>query len=98
MSDFIKHDQGKVKLAHLPFAQLEIIARVLDHGEVKYGRDNWKKGNFMRYASACLRHLFARLKGERNDPESGLPHLAHAACCILFMMWFDDGDIYQASK
>ena len=89
MSKFKKNDYGKVQLAHLPFAQLEIIARVLDHGAEKYGRDNWKKGNFTRYASACLRHVFARLKGEHADPESRLPHLAHAACCILFMMWHD---------
>jgi hypothetical protein len=92
MSDpsFTKHDTGKAELAHLQFEQLETIARVQDYGAVKYSRDNWKKGSFTRYASAALRHIFARLKGERLDPESGLPHLAHAACCILFMMWFDD--------
>jgi hypothetical protein len=90
MDTFKKDDNDKVKLAYLPFAQLETIARVLDHGAEKYGRDNWQKGDFTRYASACLRHVFARLKGEKNDPESGLPHLAHAACCILFMMWFDN--------
>jgi hypothetical protein len=91
MTQFRKNDAGKVKLAYLPFAQLEMICRVLDHGEEKYGRNNWQQGDFMRYASACFRHLFARMKGETHDPQSGLPHLAHAACCILFMMWFDDG-------
>lgn len=90
---FQKHDTGKLELVHLPFAQLETIARVLDYGAAKYERDNWKCGTFGRYASACLRHLFARLKGERVDSESGLPHLAHAACCVLFMMWFDDEEI-----
>ena len=87
---FQKNDSGKPELAHLPFAQLEQVARVLDYGAAKYSRDNWKQGDFMRYASACLRHLFARLKGDRLDSESGLPHLAHAACCLLFMMHFDD--------
>lgn len=92
MSDptFTKHDTGKAELAHLQFEQLETIARVQDYGARKYSRDNWQKGTFTRYASAALRHIFARLKGERLDPESGLPHLAHAACCILFMMWIDD--------
>lgn len=89
MTAFKKNDTGKLQLAHLPFAQLEVIAAVLDHGAMKYGRDNWQRGSFTVYASACLRHLFARMKGEKLDPESGLPHLAHAACCILFMLWFD---------
>lgn len=87
---FMKKDEGKPQLAFLPFAQLETIARVFDYGASKYARDNWKKGTFARYASACLRHLFDRLKGNKLDPESGLPHLAHAAACILMLMWFDD--------
>ena len=28
--------------------------------------------------------------GEKNDLESGLHHLAHAGCCLLFMLWLDD--------
>lgn len=93
MSKWKKNDKGKpdlAMLAWLPLEQLITIAHVMEHGAHKYSRDNWKGGNFTRYASACLRHIFARLKGERLDPESGLPHLAHAACCILFLMWFDD--------
>jgi hypothetical protein len=93
MTEWKKNDSGKphmALLAALPLEQVITIARVLEHGAIKYSRDNWKHGKFMRYASAALRHLFARLKGERLDPESGLPHLAHAAACILFMMWFDD--------
>jgi hypothetical protein len=93
MQQWKKNDHGKPDLAlmaWLPMEQVITICRVLEHGGQKYAPDNWKGGKFRRYASACLRHLFARLKGEINDPESGLPHLAHAACCILFLMWFDD--------
>ena len=39
---------------------------------------------------ACHRHLQAWWSGERLDKESGLPHLAHAVCCLLFLMWGDD--------
>jgi hypothetical protein len=28
--------------------------------------------------------------GAKADPESGLPHLAHAVCCVLFLLWFDE--------
>jgi len=42
--------------------------------------------------SAAMRHLIARIKGQQVDEESGLPHLAHCVCCLLFLLWFDDND------
>jgi len=33
-----------------------------------------------------LRHLTAWWAGEDLDPESGLHHLAHAACCLMFLL------------
>jgi hypothetical protein len=90
---FHKDDAGKPELALitlLPEKQLITIARVVDYGAQKYSRDNWKKGHFAAYANAALRHIWARLRGETLDPESGLPHLAHAASCLLFLMWYDD--------
>jgi hypothetical protein len=38
---------------------------------------------------AAMRHMRARYGGEILDSESGLPHLAHAACCCLFSLAFD---------
>jgi hypothetical protein len=32
-----------------------------------------------------LRHLFAIMRGEDNDPESGLPHIDHVGCCWMFL-------------
>lgn len=56
------------------------------------GADNWKTvpDARRRYYDAAIRHLTAWWDGERNDPESNLPHLAHAACCIIFLLWLDD--------
>jgi hypothetical protein len=65
------------------------IAKVLDHGAKKYSAHNWRGGFvWSRIASAILRHLFAWLTGEDKDPESGLSHLAHAGCGIMFLLTF----------
>lgn len=83
-----KDDAGKVRLDLLPFAALEDVARVLEHGAEKYAPHAWRhvEGGHERYVRAALRHLHAHAGGEMFDPESGLPHLAHAACSILFAL------------
>lgn len=82
-----KHDSGKVDLSLLPFAALVDVARVLEFGAEEYGRDNWSLGcSWSRYFSACMRHLWAWWSGETHDPKSGLHHLAHAICSLLFLL------------
>ena len=39
-----------------------------------------------RYFAAMCRHVFAWWGGEDADPETGYSHLAHAGCCLLFLM------------
>lgn len=93
MKEGVKHDGEKLDYTLLPFLSLEKIVQVLEFGAKKYARDNWQKvpNAERRYSAAALRHLIAREQGEKNDPESGLPHLAHAGCCILFALWFESG-------
>lgn len=63
---------------------------MLQHGAAKYGENNWQKVEpHSRYIAAALRHLNAHQQGERNDPETGLSHLAHATCCLLFLLHFE---------
>lgn len=83
-----KFDQMKPRLDLLPPVALEQIAQVLSYGAVKYEPENWRrvKGWRWRYTAALLRHLFAYMRRERLDPESGLHHLAHAGCCLLFLL------------
>ena len=89
MNIAIKHDENKPKLDLLPVGPLIDIARVLMKGKETYGRDNWRKGlAWSRCYAATLRHLFAWQNGETNDPETGLNHLAHAACEIFFLLEF----------
>ncbi len=86
----IKHDEGKPRLDLLPTKALEEVSKVLAFGADKYGDYNWMKGmRWTRLSAACLRHLFAWMRGERSDEESGISHLSHAACCILFLITYE---------
>lgn len=87
---FKKADEGKLQWSLMPFEQLEDVVRVLMNGAKKYARDNWKKcDDINRYKDALMRHVVSYIKGEKNDPEDNLSHLAHAMCNCLFLMYFD---------
>lgn len=84
----LKYDSGKPPVSLLDRYALEQIARVLGFGAKKYAADNWRGGiKHRRLIDAALRHLLAISDGEDTDPESGLPHAAHAGCCIMFLLW-----------
>lgn len=79
----IKHDTGKPDLSQVSRELVELLARVRMFGEQKYSRSNWKLGfKVTRSCAATLRHIFAFLSGETDDPESGLSHLGHAAASL----------------
>ena len=93
-----KHDGGKTDWSLLPWDAVEEIIKVLQFGAGKYNEKgqgphtwNWTKGSGLgkwRTLSAIFRHLTSYAKGETFDPESGLNHLAHAACGILFLIHY----------
>jgi hypothetical protein len=86
----VKHDQNKLPMHLLSTEALEQIAAVLQFGAQKYESHNWRKGFvWSRPLSAALRHILAFNNGEDRDPESNLSHLAHAACCIMFLLEFE---------
>ncbi len=88
----LKFDTGKVRTDLLPIRAILAVAEVMTFGASKYGANNWQNVKPRgRYFGAALRHLFARALGERNDPETNLPHLAHASCCVLFLLSGDLG-------
>lgn len=84
----VKHDDGKRRYDLLPPHAMGALADVLTYGAKKYGPWNWKliENPITRYHAAALRHVMSWAMGERLDPESGLPHLAHAAASLMFIV------------
>lgn len=73
----------------IPPEALDEIARVYGFGAAKYDDLNYLKGFSWRLSiGAGLRHIFAWIRSEDYDPESGLHHLAHAAWHMLTLMTF----------
>ncbi len=97
-STAIKFDSGKTDWSLMPFEAVEEINKVLEFGAKKYNEGqttrehwNWAKGEGLgipRVLSAIFRHLFAFSRGEKLDPESGLSHIAHAGCGIIFILYY----------
>jgi len=86
-----KYDKDKPRYDLIPLKALEQTVGVLTYGAKKYAPENWRRveGWRRRYFGAALRHLFAWWGGEKTDPESGHPHMAHALCCLMFIAELD---------
>jgi hypothetical protein len=86
-----KYDGGKVRYELLPPFAIEDVAKVLTYGSVKYEDDNWRivPDAVRRYKGALMRHVEEYRKGNVFDDETGLPHMAHAICCAMFILELD---------
>lgn len=82
-----KYDGGKLRYDLLPWESVDEVVKVLNYGAAKYSPNNWRGGfEWGRVFAAATRHLKAWWLGEDLDPESGLHHLAHCSCDILFLL------------
>ncbi len=83
-----KYDDEKPDFSLIDAEWLEEVAKVMSFGKRKYDAHNWRKGLAVsRLLSAALRHLWAVVRSEDNDPETGLSHMAHLSCCAMFAYW-----------
>lgn len=81
--------QKRAQLGALDPAALMSVAEVAGFGNSKYARYNYARGyDWSLSYDALQRHLHAFWGGEDNDPESGLPHTAHAAWHCLALLCF----------
>ncbi len=86
----IKRDDGKPPHELIDPDALDLLARVLGFGARKYAKYNWKKGmSWGRVYSAMQRHVTAWWGGEDKDAETGLSHLGHAFCCLMFLIVYE---------
>lgn len=84
----LKFDQDKLPYHLLDRTALDEVAKVLAYGAQKYSAENWRGGiEYSRLIGATQRHMMAVSDGEDFDPESGLPHAAHAMCSMMFLLW-----------
>lgn len=86
-----KDDSSKLRYSLLPSGTVNQVVQVLEFGSKKYADNNWQKveNSRTRYYDAAMRHIDAWFNGDLKDAETGLHHLAHAICCLMFLMWFD---------
>lgn len=87
MSEGKKYDGGKARFDLVPLQALEGAAKVMGFGADKYGAWNWLavENGESRYLAALLRHIALHQAGELIDQESGLKHIDHALCNLMFL-------------
>ena len=84
----IKQDNEKTRVDLLDAEWLEGTGKALAFGAFKYHDHNWRGGfKWSRLIGACMRHLLAIMRREDVDPESGLLHVDHLSCSVMFLAW-----------
>ena len=87
IGDENKFDGEKVRLDLVEPSFIEAIGKIRTYGVKKYNAEqSWRKVEKQRYVAAAMRHFEAYRKGESNDAESGMPHLWHCACNLMFLI------------
>jgi Domain of unknown function (DUF5664) len=90
MSEGHKYDDGKLAMDLIPPELLTAVASILQYGAQKYEPRNWEKGmSWGRVFAALMRHMWAWWSGQNYDPETRRSHLWHAACCIAFLIAYE---------
>lgn len=109
MSEGTKFDSGKVRLELLPPELLYATATILTFGANKYADRNWELGmSWSRVYGALMRHLWSWWGGKAPtsksflfgelDEETTHSHLWHAACCIAFLITYEERNVGEDDR
>jgi len=83
-------DSGKARMDQIPPLAMEAVSQVFGYGAKKYGEHNWARYStswkWGQMIGSMLRHIFAWMRRENLDPESGMHHLAHAGCNVMMLL------------
>ena len=90
----------QVDISLVPVSLISGVRAVRLFGLQKYhDPDNWKQVEPERYHQAMLRHILAAWNDPyKIDPESGLPHIAHVATNIAFLLEMKEEKKWQAAQ
>lgn len=85
-----RYNNGKPNYGLMPMHLFDEVCLVWTYGAEKYSPWNWARGMPWSVPYACIcRHMFAWFRGERNDQESGLSHLAHVICNLMMLIHYE---------
>ena len=96
-----RFDNGKPPVHLIPSSALLQVAEVLQHGAKKYGEWNWTEGfNWNRLIGAVERHILAWKDKDKDDKDSdsGISHLAHACCNLMFLLTLEEKGIGEDDR
>jgi hypothetical protein len=79
-------EAGIPDYAQIPSCALRRLAAIFEEGEIKYSRDNWKKGLPW---SSTYNHLQEHLQ-KYQDGDRSEDHLAKAMWGLVVEMWFEE--------
>lgn len=83
-----RYNDGKLQWTLVSWKALIPMVKVLEFGAKKYSEWNWAKGlSWTKTCDSLLRHTYAFLEGEDNDPESKLEHVGHIMCNAMFLSY-----------
>ena len=100
----MKKDAGKPRWELLPFECIEGMVNVLTFGANKYEDGGWKQlmvneEGYQRIIGSLRRHQLAIERdgilaldlnefGDTDADHSGLPHIDHIQCCVMFIKYY----------
>ncbi len=96
-----KADEGKPRMELIAPEFLFATSVILTFGAAKYADRNWEKGmKWSRPFGALMRHMWAWWGGKgptttnflfgELDGETGYSHLWHGACCLMFLVAYEE--------